>query len=155
MGKLNVILDVSGSMYEMGKPCVVGFVLSTLEFLPEEILSGAEIQKIGWNGEAERLQEILGESGGEPVLLLTDGYALCDNCARSKDVRNLLLERKDSLFVVKCGADSIDVSAIKEFHGIRSVDSSDILLAAETLFERPETSAASGGSVSDGEEEGW
>ena len=143
MKKLNVIVDVSGSMYEMGKPSVVGCLLATLSSLPPEFLEKCEISKLGWDGTEERLSELLQEAAESPMLLLTDGYALCDNCLKLREVREKLFSKKDSVFLVLCGGDAIDVSSLKDFRGIQTVRADNLLFAVESLYEHEEAVYAS------------
>ena len=135
MKELFVIVDVSGSMYSMGKTSVVGSVLqalSALENMGEE--SGRpSLTKMQWDGSSKALESLAEKCSGRNTLLLTDGYALSDNCKVSRAVKNFLQENKDRLFVVLCGGDALNVSAIKEFSRVRSVSADNVLYAVESL----------------------
>lgn len=135
MKELFVIVDVSGSMYSMGKTSVVGSVLqalSTLENMGEE--SGRlSLTKMQWDGSSKALESLAEKCSGRNTLLLTDGYALSDNCKASRVVKNFLQENKDRLFVVLCGGDALNVSAMKDFSRVRSIRADNVLYAVESL----------------------
>ena len=140
MDLLNAIIDISGSMYAAGKASVVGTLLSTLDFLPQDCGGNAELKKYSWDGSAFSLKELLEKTVGNPTLVITDGYSLSDNCT-ARESRQMLLAEKERLFVVLCGSDAIDISALKEFRGVRTVNAENIMFAVESLFWKSADSA--------------
>ena len=133
MSMLNVIIDISGSMYTAGKPSVVGFLLSTLGILPQDCGGNAELKKYSWDGSSSLLKVLLEKTAENPTLVITDGYSISDNCT-AREVMQMLLAEKERLFVVLCGSDAIDISALKEFRGVRTVNAENIMFAVENLF---------------------
>ena len=152
MKELIVIIDVSGSMYAMGKTFVVGNVLSTLSALEnfgtEEKLSFAKMQ---WDGTVKALEELAGKCSGKNTLILTDGYALADNCKSSKVIRKFFEENCSNLFVVLCGGDCMNVSALKEFRLVKTLQADNVLYALECFEQITNTSE----SEDDENEECW
>ncbi|MBQ5382999.1 MAG: VWA domain-containing protein [Treponema sp.] len=137
MKELVVIIDVSGSMYAMGKISVVGNALSTLSALENlgDDDSKVSVEKMQWDGTCSGLEKLLEKNTGRNILLLTDGYALTDDCKSSKTIKKILEENADNFFVVLCGGDSINVSAAKEFRRVRTVDAGNIVYAVECFSD--------------------
>lgn len=136
MEELNVIIDVSGSMYAMGKTCVVGNVLSTLSTLEnfgvEEKLS---VKKMQWDGTGKALEALTEKCSGKNTLILTDGYALSDNYNSSKIIKKFFEENCDNLFLILCGGDCMNISALKEFRLVKTLQADNVLYALE-YFEQ-------------------
>lgn len=133
MKELIVIIDVSGSMYAMGKTSVVGDVLSTLftlEILRDED-SKLSVVKMQWDGTSTAFEPLSEKCKGKNTLLLTDGYALADNCKSSRIIKSFLEENGENFFVVLCGGDSINISALKEFRRVRTVYADNVLYAID------------------------
>ena len=153
MKELIAIIDVSGSMYAMGKTSVVGNVLSTLSALESfgDEDSKFSLTKMQWDGRGKTLEGLLEKCSGKNTLILTDGYALSDDCKSSKTVKNFFEENRDNLFVVLCGGDSLNISALKEFHRVKTLQADNVLYALE-CFGQIESSSES--KDNDGEE-GW
>jgi len=147
MKELIVIIDVSGSMYAMGKTFVVGNVLSTLSafenFGDEEKLS---VTKMQWDGTCAGLEKLIEKCSEKNVLLLTDGYALLDSCKLSKTIKSFLDKNQENFFVVRCGGDSANISATKEFRRVRSVTADNVLYAVECFSDS---------GVAQAQEEDW
>ncbi len=151
MDTLNVIVDISGSMYAAGKASIAGTLLSTLSFLPPDCGGNAELKKYSWDGKSSSLKELLEKTSENPTLVITDGYSISDNCT-AREVKQLLLAAKERLFVVLCGSDAIDISALKEFRGVRTVNAENIMFAVESLFQK---SADSMQEISEDSGEDW
>ena len=135
MKELIVIIDVSGSMYAMGKVSVVGNVLSTLSALEN---LGDETEKISltkmqWAGTCEEFEKLTEKCSGKNTLLITDGYALSDNCRTSRVAKLFTEKNRDNFFVILCGGDAMKICALKEFHRIRAVNADNVLYAVESL----------------------
>ena len=136
MKELIVIIDVSGSMYAMGKVSVVGNVLSTLSALEN---LGDETEKISltkmqWDGTCEEFEKVTEKCSGNNILLLTDGYALSDNCITSRVAKSFLEENRVNFFVILCGGDAMNICAVKQFRNVRAVNADNVLYAVESLF---------------------
>lgn|GEM_PF-6511571 len=140
MTTLNAIIDISGSMYAAGKPGVVGSLLSTLASLPSDCGGSSELKKYSWDGKSSSLKELLEKTSENPTLVITDGYSISDNCT-AREIRQMLLAEKERFFVVLCGSDAIDISALKEFRGVRTVNAENIMFAVESLFWKSADSA--------------
>lgn len=142
MKELIVIIDISGSMYAMGKTSVVGNVLSTLSAL--EILgdedSKLSITKMQWDGTSTAFESLSEKCKGKNTMLLTDGYALTDNCKSSRIVKSFLEENRENFIVVLCGGDSINISALKEFRRVRTVEADNVLYALECFPDSEQSS---------------
>lgn len=152
MKELVVIIDVSGSMYAMGKTFVVGNVLSTLSALEnlgaEEKLSFAKMQ---WDGTVKALEELSEKCSGKDTLILTDGYSLTDNCKSSKIIKKFFEENCGNLFVVLCGGDCMNISVLKEFHSVKTLQADNVLYALECFGQIKNPSA----SKADESEDDW
>ena len=149
MKELIVIIDVSGSMYAMGKTCVVGNVLSTLSAL-ENLGDESErlsITKMQWDGTCAAFEKLIEKCSGKNVLLLTDGYALTDNCKTSRTIKTFLEQNCMNFFVILCGGDALNISAAKEFRRVRNVSADNILFVLESF------SWSNGNKASDNEED--
>lgn len=135
MKELIVIIDISGSMYAMGKASVVGNVLSTLSALDNlgDENESLAITKMQWDGTCADFEKLIEKCSGKNVLLLTDGYALTDNCKTSGTVKSFLEQNCMNFFVVLCGGDAMKISAAKEFRRVRNVSADNILFALEAL----------------------
>lgn len=135
MRDLCVIVDLSGSMYELGKPAIIANVLSTLSTL--ETLGDENerlvLTKLQWDGDGKSLEPILEKCMGVNTLLLTDGYSISDDCRSNRTVKTLMEEKKDSLFVVLCGGDAVNISSFKEFSRVKTVNADNILFALENF----------------------
>ena len=153
MKTLHVIVDLSGSMSALGKSAIAGTLLATLAALPPDCGGDADVQRHRWDGRADTLVPLLQTTAGEATLLVTDGYALADSAgsAAGRAVREALGAHTDSLFVVRCGPDAVDLAALKEFRGVPSVAAEDVLYAVETLRER----SSVGGSADNASGEDW
>ena len=148
MKELYVIVDVSGSMYAMGKPLIVGNILQTLsacEKLTDET-NQFSVEKMQWNGSANEFESLIEKCNEKKTLLLTDGYSLADSCRKSRVIKDFIEQSKKSLYLVLCGGDAVDVSAYKDFSSLNVVLAENVLKAVETLMRQEEGSA---------EEEGW
>lgn len=135
MKELIVIIDISGSMYAMGKVSVLGNVLSTLSALEyfndeNEVFS---VSKLQWDGTCAALESLTEKCKGKNTLLLTDGYAISDNCKSSRVIKAYFEENREHFFVVLCGGDSMNISALKEFQRIGIVNADNVLYALETF----------------------
>lgn len=148
MNELNVIVDISGSMYSLGKPAVIGTLLATFASLPPDCGGEAELKKYSWDGSSESLESLLSKTEGKPTLLVSDGFAVSD-CCSGREIRNKILSQKDMLFLVLCGADAFDVSVLKDFKGLRSVSSDNVLFAVETLIEHSSDSSSDSSDTED------
>ncbi|MBP5452835.1 MAG: hypothetical protein J6Y16_11415 [Treponema sp.] len=153
MKELIVIIDVSGSMYAMGKTSVVGNVLSTLSAL--EVFgdenSNFFLTKMQWDGTSRVLEALAEKSAGKNTLILTDGYALSDNCKASKIIKKFFEENCDNLFVLLCGGDCMNISALKEFRRVHTLCADNVLYALECFGQIKNSSE----SKDDEGEEGW
>lgn len=143
MEELNVIIDVSGSMYSMGKTSVVGNVLSTLSALEvfDDEGSKFSVTKMQWDGTSKTLESLFEKCRNSNSLLLTDGYALTDNCKSSKVIKAFLEEEKEQFFVVLCGGDSINISALKDFKRVQTVYADNVLYAVDCFLNSKELGA--------------
>ena len=148
MKELCVIVDVSGSMYVVGKPLIIGGILQTLSALEKMVdeTKTFSVAKMQWDGSEAGFEALIKKCDKKKSLLLTDGYSLSDSCRKSRNIKNFLEDAKDSLYVVLCGGDALDVSAFKEFSRVNVVHAEDVLKAVEILFAKQEFSA---------EEEEW
>ena len=75
MKELYVIVDVSGSMYAMGKPLIVGNILQTLsacEKLADET-NQFSVEKIQWDGSADEFESLI-EKCNEKKNAAFDGW---------------------------------------------------------------------------------
>ena len=131
MKDLLVVVDLSGSMYVMGKSFIIGNILSTLSLLEknEEI----SIKKIKWDGSGKSFEEIAEKCSGKNTLLLTDGYSLSDNCRGKRSVKTFFEQNVNNFFIVLCGGDSLDITSSKEFSRVHSVKADNILQAIESF----------------------
>ncbi|MBO4699106.1 hypothetical protein J5690_05785 [bacterium] len=154
MQKLFVVADVSGSMCCGGKLFVAKSVLQTLDALkrtaenPEEIA----VEKINWDGTESGFEELMPKLSGKCSMILTDGYSILDNCGKSRIAKKFFEENKNSLFVILCGGDAVDISKFKDFSMVRTVKADNVLFAVETLLgagkhQEKEKSAGETGSV--------
>ena len=143
MEELNVIIDVSGSMYSMGKTSVVGNVLSTLSALEvfDDECSKFSVTKMQWDGTCKTLESLFEKCRNSNSLFLTDGYALTDNCKSSKVIKAFLEEEKEQFFVVLCGGDSINISALKDFKRGQTVYADNVLYAVGCFLNSKELGA--------------
>lgn len=139
MKELAVIVDVSGSMYALGKASVVGNVLQTLSAFEN-------VSKMQWDGTCAGLEKLIEKCSEKNVLLLTDGYALLDSCKLSKTIKSFLDKNQENFFVVRCGGDSANISATKEFRRVRSVTADNVLYAVECFSDS---------GVAQAQEEDW
>ena len=80
------------------------------------------------------------------TLLLTDAYSLADSCCKSRVIKDFIENSKDSLYLVLCGGDAMDVSAYKFFSSLNVVLAEDVLKTMEILMSQQDCST---------EEEGW
>ena len=133
MKDLQVIIDLSGSMCEMGKPSVVANVLSTVS-------GDGPLSKMQWDGSDKTLEPLLEKCSGKNTLLLTDGYALSDNCSTNRNIRNAL--ESENLFVVLCGADALNVSALRDFSRVKTITADNVLFALERFQNTPDNQKA-------------
>jgi hypothetical protein len=148
MKELYVIVDVSGSMYAMGKPLIVGNILQTLsacEKMADET-NRFTVEKIQWDGSANEFESLIEKCNEKKTLLLTDGYSLADSCSKSRVIKDFIEKSKKSLYLVLCGGDAVDVSAYKDFSSLNVVLAENVLKTVETLMRQEKGSA---------EEEGW
>lgn len=148
MKELYAIVDVSGSMYAMGKPLIVGNILQTLsacEKMADET-NRFTVEKIQWNGSANEFESLIEKCNEKKTLLLTDGYSLADSCSKSRVIKDFIEKSKKTLYLVLCGGDAVDVSADKAFSNLNVVRAENVLKAVETLMRQEEEFA---------EEEGW
>ncbi|WP_173474013.1 hypothetical protein [Fibrobacter succinogenes] len=148
MKELCVIVDVSGSMYVMGKPLIIGGILQTLSALEKMVneANSFSVVKMQWDGSEAGFEALIEKCDKKNSLLLTDGYSLSDSCRKSRVIKNFFEDSKDSLYVVLCGGDALDISSHREFSRVNVVHAEDILKVVEILFAKQECSA---------EEEGW
>lgn len=121
MSKLNVIVDVSGSMFAMGKVTILASSLRTLE------QCGITLEKIQWDGETDSLSDVLGRTSGSKTIMLTDGYSILDG--DNKVLKDYVKENTDLFWIVRCGMDA----ALNEFKGLKTCDASNILMVVETM----------------------
>lgn len=135
---LNVIVDISGSMYTAGKPSAVGMVLQTLS--ADETFS---VSKLKWDGSKESFAELCKKVSAQKTLVLTDGYALYDSCRQG--FADFFAANKENLFVVLCGGDCIAVGKFKEFRNVAAVRAENILFALETLAHQADAQSDEGG----------
>ena len=135
MPNLFVVTDVSGSMYAGGKLFVVQTVLQTLD-VAKTIVESEEItiEKRNWDGTEKGFEELMPELSGSCSMILTDGYAILDSCGKSRTAKKFFDENSDSLFVILCGGDSINISKLKDFSKVCTVTADNVLLAFETLL---------------------
>lgn len=148
MKELYVIVDVSGSMYAVGKPLIVGNILQTLsacEKLADET-NRFTVEKMQWDGSANEFESLIEKCNEKKKLLLTDGYSLADSCSKSCVIKDFIEKSKKSLYLVLCGGDAIDVSAYKDFSSLNVVLAEDVLKTIEILMSQEDAST---------EEEGW
>lgn len=148
MKELYVIVDVSGSMYAMGKPLIVGNILQTLsacEKLADET-NQFSVEKIQWDGSADEFESLIEKCNEKKTLLLTDGYSLADSCCKSRVIKDFIEQSKKSLYLVLCGGDAVDVSAYEDFSSLNVVLAEDVLKIVEILMSQEDGSA---------EDEGW
>lgn len=135
MRNLFVVADVSGSMYAGGKLFVVQTVLQTLNTAKTIVESEKiSIEKINWDGTEKGFEELTPKLSGKCSIILTDGYAILDNCGKSRIAKKFFDENRNSLSVILCGGDSINISKLKDFSKVRTVTADNALLAFETLL---------------------
>lgn len=148
MKELYVIVDISGSMYAMGKPLIVGNILQTLSACEKfaDETNRFTVEKMQWDGSANEFESFIEKCNGKKTMLLTDGYSLADSCSKSRVIKDFIEKSKDSLYLVLCGGDAVDVSAYKDFSSLNVVLAEDVLKTVEILMNQEECSA---------EEEGW
>lgn len=162
MVDIYVVVDLSGSMNTMGKSVVVASVLQTLSSLDDLHFhpDGIQLHKKGWDGSLEGFRPIARWCAGKPTVLLTDGYALYDNC-RNRDCKTFFRDNRENLFVVLCGSDALDVSKFNDFKGIQTVRSENILCVVERILslvqqEIPAGADSEGCQIDEGaSEDGW
>ena len=94
--KLHAIVDLSGSMSVLGKKAICDMVLQTIAFLPE-----FELERHDWDGNEPSLNEILAEVGNEPVVILSDGYAISDSKLQVPEHTPVILCGSDSMRYIK------------------------------------------------------
>jgi len=148
MKELYVIVDVSGSMYAMGKPLIVGNILQTLsacEKLADET-NQFSVEKIQWDGSVDEFESLIEKCNEKKTLLLTDGYSLADSCCKSRVIKDFIEQSKKSLYLVLCGGDAVDVSAYEDFSSLNVVLAEDVLKTMEILMSQQDCST---------EEESW
>ena len=152
---LYVAVDVSGSMRAGGKLFVAKNVLQTLDAVKESAENPEEItiKKINWDGTGRGLEELVPELSGKMSIILTDGYAISDNCKKSRIAKKFFDENRNSLFVVLCGGDCIDISSLKDFSRVRTVKADNVLFAVEMLLAFRKH--AENKESSDGTGNGW
>ena len=148
MKELYVIVDISGSMYAMGKPLIVGNILQTLSACEKfaDETNRFTVEKMQWDGSANEFESFIEKCNGKKTMLLTDGYSLADSCSKSRVIKDFIEKSKDSLYLVLCGGDAVDVSAYKNFSSLNVVLAEDVLKTVEILMNQEDCSA---------EEEGW
>lgn len=148
MKELYVIVDISGSMYAMGKPLIVGNILQTLSACEKfaDETNRFTVEKMQWDGSANEFESFIEKCNGKKTMLLTDGYSLADSCSKSRVIKDFIEKSKDSLYLVLCGGDAVDVSAYKDFSSLNVVLAEDVLKTVEILMNQEDCSA---------EEEGW
>ena len=148
MKVLYVIVDISGSMYAMGKPLIVGNILQTLSACEKfaDETNRFTVEKMQWDGSANEFESFIEKCNGKKTMLLTDGYSLADSCSKSRVIKDFIEKSKDSLYLVLCGGDAVDVSAYKDFSSLNVVLAEDVLKTVEILMNQEDCSA---------EEEGW
>ena len=148
MKELYAIVDVSGSMYAMGKPLIVGNILQTLsacEKMADET-NRFTVEKIQWDGSANEFESLIEKCNEKKTLLLTDGYSLADSCSKSRVIKDFIEKSKDLLYLVLCGGDAVDVSAYKAFPSLNVVLAENVLKIMEILMSQQDCST---------EDEGW
>ena len=148
MKELCVIVDVSGSMYVMGKPLIIGGILQTLsacEKMADET-NRFTVKKIQWDGSANEFESLIEKCNEKKTLLLTDAYSLADSCSKSRVIKDFIEQSKKSLYLVLCGGDAVDVSAYEDFSSLNVVLAEDVLKTMEILMSQQDCST---------EEEGW
>ena len=148
MKELYVIVDVSGSMYAMGKPLIVGNILQTLSACEKfaDETKRFTVEKMQWDGSANEFESFIEKCNGKKTMLLTDGYSLADSCSKSRVIKDFIEQSKKSLYLVLCGGDAVDVSAYEDFSSLNVVLAEDVLKIVEILMSQEDGSA---------EDEGW
>lgn len=138
MKELCVVVDISGSMYTLGKPMIVGSILQTLSFFENDNYDNKKfsLKKMKWDGNNQSLGTILENCSENLILILTDGYSLVDNCLNNRRIKEFIEEKKDVCFVVLCGGDSLNISSYKEFVRVNTVTADNILYAIDVLLNR-------------------
>lgn len=132
MEELIVVTDVSGSMYVSGKINIIGVVMQTLSALGK--FENVSVSKMQWDGSRESFEALAEKYSGKKMLILTDGYAFLDNCRGSQTIKKFFGTERENVFVVLCGGDAVDISALSGFKGVRATRSDNILSAFESLF---------------------
>ena len=148
MKELYVIVDISGSMYAMGKPLIVGNILQTLSACEKfaDETNRFTVEKMQWDGSANEFESFIEKCNGKKTMLLTDGYSLADSCSKSRVIKDFIEQSKKSLYLVLCGGDAVDVSAYEDFSSLNVVLAEDVLKIVEILMSQEDGSA---------EDEGW
>lgn len=129
-----VIVDMSGSMSAMGKSGIVGNILCTLSAV-ERMEEGICVVKKQWqDGDCRTLERLCEGRDGQHLLLLTDGYALQDNCRESRIIKGIFERNNSTSLVVLCGGDALDISKIGCFSRFNCYKAENILCALEQLM---------------------
>lgn len=144
MAEVTIAVDVSGSMSVLGKKEICKNLCQTLNILLEiwNEFSDWNFNTYDWDGTLENLQQIIGDNsiGNEVtcknIIVLTDGFALFDNC---KTYLEKIVKSSDlKLAVVLCGGDSKRDCMSKSVNVFESID---IVKAAEYFLNAEKTDA--------------
>ena len=137
MEELIVVTDVSGSMYVSGKINIIGVVMQTLSVLGK--FENVSVSKMQWDGSLESFEALAEKCSGKKTLILTDGYAFLDNCRGSQTIKKFFGTDRENVFVVLCGGDAFDISALSGFKRVSVTRSDNILFAFDSLYKSAET----------------
>ena len=137
MEELIVVTDVSGSMYVSGKINIIGVVMQTLSVLGK--FENVSVSKMQWDGSRESFEALAEKCSGKKTLILTDGYAFLDNCRESQTIKKFFGTERENVFVVLCGGDAVDISALSGFKRVPVTRSDNILFAFDSLYKSAET----------------
>lgn len=144
MAEVTIAVDVSGSMSVLGKKEICKNLCQTLNILPEiwNEFSDWNFNTYDWDGTLENLQQIIGdnsidnEATCKNIIVLTDGFALFDNC---KTYLEKIVKSSDlKLAVVLCGGDSKRDCVSKSVNVFEAID---IVKAAEYFLNAEKTDA--------------
>lgn len=133
---LYLVLDLSNSMNTMGKPVVAESILQILsslnELYPE--LEGISLHTQGWNGTLEGFYSIIQMCNEKYTMILTDGFALYDNCRHDQHCKNYFRTNSNFLSIMLCGADALDISQWDPFKKLQVEYAENILLIVEKIL---------------------
>ena len=141
MDELILVIDCSGSMCTSGKINIIGSILQTLSALNkfDDTAKNISATRMPWDGNRESFELLSEKCSGKKTLILTDGYAFLDNCRESQIAKKFFETNRENVFVVLCGGDAFDISALSGFKRVPVTRSDNILFAFDSLYKSAET----------------